>query len=59
MSKVGRDSWSFSQYIYELEYLAEYSKSGSVDKNIRILVREVVQKYPAESKAMGIVDRSE
>lgn len=51
--KIDRSNWSFSDYICQLEYYAEYSESPSACKVISVLLQEVKEKYPLDWKVFN------
>lgn len=61
VTEVGKDNrkdWTFSQYVYEIEYLSEMSEIPLANLWREKMVAEVGQKFPVEWKGLvnGTVD---
>lgn len=50
-----RDNWSFTDYIYELEYLAEIQEIPGVAKRIDLIREELKEKYQKEWEELNDV----
>lgn len=51
---MSRESWTFSNYMYELEYAAEITEIPGITEFIQTLVKEVKERFPEQAKEYGI-----
>ena len=51
---MAREDWTFSTYMNEVIYLSEITEVPGATKLLTVLLKEMKERFPADSKELGI-----